>query len=1576
MYPLLKIRLIYFKRHFIKNFFEFFYPCIYIFLISLLFNKNNISETIDFYSNINNSNNLNYKKFSIFSLFSKKHIKILYNEQIGIITNNSNLKNLFEKYLYNNYCYLNCNIISFKNYNQFNNYINSEYYLNESKFSSVFYFKGDFPEMNIEIFTDEIKIKSIKENKNNLFFQQNLIDLKESEKNILKYINYNLLLTNFFNENFFKSKQKFRIYYSKLINQPIINKLSSNELINLIPMIIGLSYSSILFTFVLWMVKEKEKKLKIFLNRLGIKNRNYIISWLFTFIIVTFFPILLLSYLIHKNFFLNIKFFIIYLSFQMFNLNIFSLSYFLQYFLTSVQTSQTLLKIMYIGLTILSGIITGTNSNKIFKFIFNFFPQIIQIENFEILFLLDNYKEIDYNLLTANYNDINLLEVYLFYIISTCLCYFIPFLISKYKYLKKNQNNLININNNSNEYNELKNIKNDTYLKIQTSENNISIYHQELTNTTSKNFLNISNITKIFNNNFTAVDDVSIELYDGIFALLGHNGAGKTTLINIISLILPANNGKIFLNKKNIFSDKKYLYNNIGLCNQEDIFFEYLTVNEHLKLVSEIKRNVNISEINDLLIRLDLLDKKNSLCSTLSGGQKRKLCIAMALCGNSKLILLDEPTSGMDIISKRKLWKFLKEYKNDKIILLTTHSLEEAEILGDRIGIMLDGKLICSGTSSYLKNKYPCGINVNIVFNENFKKKMFLKKIKKNFVKINTKNLLSINLDIENTEEIFDIIKETKGIENYSISTTNLEDVFLKINNKEIIDDLDSDNIEENNNDEINNKNKNYYELMKHLKRLLIPLWRNKSNFLFEIFSASITLFIYILGINSIFNDNVNSTGNINKLLNINDIYYVKYKDYNNIFENSKYFKKYHPNFILLNSSYFINDDEINIISISKKFYNLSKYKNEKILFTSDYNENNNITNFYILFNDNFQENFQLILNLIYNSYFQTNFNLSFTINSYSYLPNNIKPNENKFFKKIFMIFYSIIMIWNSFVSLNTYMINTPLKDRLNNLKHLFYLSGFNLKIYWFSIFIIDCLKFFIFLLITFPLLLYVDEFFKYYLIIFIFFIFSSNLFVYNFTFFFQKEEDQKIYLLIVMILSLLFPGATFYLNKFKNIFDIKFYYSLSDLIPHSSLIIAMVRIIYFKKYMNKNVKKIILNHILLFLIQCLVYIFFIIIFEKKYFQILLNKIYNLKNLFKKNINQNQNLFNEIDNIFEKRKNKINNNNLFTSIILNLNKTFFICCKKNVHAVNNINILLEPNEKFGLLGYNGAGKTTTFKCITNELIFDSGKINFFQENFSKNFQKIRKFIGYCPQENVLFDYLTVEENLNFFGSNQLFNSLKVSKNNYAINLSGGNKRKLNFSISFLKNKKLFLLDEPSSGVDAESRRIMWKYINNLKSKQQFNLILSTHSMEEAEVLCDIVGWMKEGKFKICGYPEELKIKYSNGYFLAINMLKYKQIHNIEEEFEKNLGENYINDVDEKDKGVINEIYCEIKNICGKIEVAEFNKEYRMYKLKIQVIINLQEQFFKKILNYKIKNKEYMDISLNMESLENILTKFD
>ena len=189
---------------------------------------------------------------------------------------------------------------------------------------------------------------------------------------------------------------------------------------------------------------------------------------------------------------------------------------------------------------------------------------------------------------------------------------------------------------------------------------------------------------------------------------MGHNGAGKTTLIKMISGAEDPDSGDIFLNNISVVTNKKYLFQNIGLCQQDNIFFDYLTVYEHLKYMMEIKGiKSDLQQISILINKIGLAEKQTALCKTLSGGEKRKLCVALALIGNSELVLLDEPTSGMDIISKRALWDFLKEFKNNKIIILTTHSLDEAEYLGDRIGIMTNGHYICSGTSSFLKSKYP-----------------------------------------------------------------------------------------------------------------------------------------------------------------------------------------------------------------------------------------------------------------------------------------------------------------------------------------------------------------------------------------------------------------------------------------------------------------------------------------------------------------------------------------------------------------------------------------------------------------------------------------------------------------------------------------------------------------------------------------------------------------------------------------------------------------------------------------------------------------------------------------------------
>ena len=181
--------------------------------------------------------------------------------------------------------------------------------------------------------------------------------------------------------------------------------------------------------------------------------------------------------------------------------------------------------------------------------------------------------------------------------------------------------------------------------------------------------LSIVSVTKNFDS-LKAVYDFNVDLFGNeIFCLLGHNGAGKTTLLNMISGVLDPSEGDIFYKGRSIITNKDYLFENIGICQQEDIFYEYLTVSEHLQYMCEIKGTKAIAEeVKSLINKIGLTEKSDSLYSTLSGGQKRKLCTALALIGNSNIILLDEPTSGMDPISRKTLWEFLKNYRRDKII--------------------------------------------------------------------------------------------------------------------------------------------------------------------------------------------------------------------------------------------------------------------------------------------------------------------------------------------------------------------------------------------------------------------------------------------------------------------------------------------------------------------------------------------------------------------------------------------------------------------------------------------------------------------------------------------------------------------------------------------------------------------------------------------------------------------------------------------------------------------------------------------------------------------------------------------
>jgi len=152
-----------------------------------------------------------------------------------------------------------------------------------------------------------------------------------------------------------------------------------------------------------------------------------------------------------------------------------------------------------------------------------------------------------------------------------------------------------------------------------------------------------------------------------------------------------------------------------GICPQHDVLFDELTPREHLQFFARIrgiKTNVINTEVDTILSDIDLKEKADAIASTLSGGQKRKLSVGIALIGDPKLIFLDEPTAGVDPYSRRHMWSILKQRKEGKVILLTTHFMDEADILADRKAIMSKGKIRCFGSSLFLKNRFGIGYHL------------------------------------------------------------------------------------------------------------------------------------------------------------------------------------------------------------------------------------------------------------------------------------------------------------------------------------------------------------------------------------------------------------------------------------------------------------------------------------------------------------------------------------------------------------------------------------------------------------------------------------------------------------------------------------------------------------------------------------------------------------------------------------------------------------------------------------------------------------------------------------------------
>lgn len=279
--------------------------------------------------------------------------------------------------------------------------------------------------------------------------------------------------------------------------------------------------------------------------------------------------------------------------------------------------------------------------------------------------------------------------------------------------------------------------------------------------------LELDNLTKEFGS-FTAVNHINLTMTNGVYGLLGVNGAGKTTLMRMVCTLLKPTSGTIRCNGKDIFSMDSEYRKLLGYLPQEFGFYPEFTVEDYLLYIASLKGirpAVAKKRVKELIAKVGLREAANKKMKKLSGGMKRRAGIAQAMLNNPKILILDEPTAGLDPNERIRFRNLISELSEDRLVLLSTHIVSDIEYIANEIWLMKDGQLMHKGTADELiaampDNVWECFVQKNIVSD-------FMAKYKIS------------NMKAETNGVVLRIISYEKPFNNAKCVETSLEDVFL-----------------------------------------------------------------------------------------------------------------------------------------------------------------------------------------------------------------------------------------------------------------------------------------------------------------------------------------------------------------------------------------------------------------------------------------------------------------------------------------------------------------------------------------------------------------------------------------------------------------------------------------------------------------------------------------------------------------------------------------------------------------------------------------------------------------------------
>jgi len=1033
-----------------------------------------------------------------------------------------------------------------------------------------------------------------------------------------------------------------------------------------------------------------------------------------------------------------------------------------------------------------------------------------------------------------------------------------------------------------------------------------------------KTTVSIRNLRKEFHTGDglrVAVNELYLDMYqDQIHAFLGPNGSGKSTTIGMLTGLFPPTSGNAFIMDKSILSDMNSVRRSLGVCQQTDTIFEQLSVFEHLVIYAALKgvsnRLIN-SEAEKMAVEVGLGEKMHAAAGTLSGGQKRKLCLGIAFIGRSEVIFLDEPTSGMDPLSRRGVWDFLLKYKKGRTIILTTHFMDEADFLGDRIAIISRGQLRCDGSSLYLKNKFGVGYLLTMSKVPGRCDTQAVTRFVGNYISEATilsdaGTELSYRLPTSSMPSFvqffrdLDNTKQHLGISTFGISVTTMEEVFLRIG-QEATDKQFNLNSNNNFNDEYAKRAistpSTGVKASQQLKGLLIKRLRTSYKDL-KSFILAILIPAAVIIASIIVYKNAGSTPDLfNEVLTPLTFSLSAYTN------NSIPISTLDNNITPLNSSLFYNIIK-SVDGNSLEEYLIDNYQFDagSINISSSWSESKLV--YKALYNTEYTHSLPIHINFMNDAVLkkQNSIGIQTTSMPFKHVLTDIELALDNI--KMDAVLYFIILFTAGYALMAASFAGNICYERVYRVKRLLYISGCKKVVYWLSNLIWDYFFAIILVFITCGVLAGVEPKFKqqFGLVLVSTLLYCIAVIPLSYLLSYRFNSNGKATGAIFGILfgmGLLMVIVTINLriqvvvNQEKgiqlaaDIVDLVFFI-VSPLYCLAKVIFIITDFPGVKRLGQWEIQ----NYwdifygggpVAMLAIHSVIWISWILI---------LDYMPEIKGFFKnpKGVKSPQPDQDEDSDVSNERQRLLDSSTAKKNEVVyikNLHKSFPPRGKAPTKiAVYNTTLGIPKGETFALLGLNGAGKTSSLSMLSGDIMPTSGEMYINGYDVVGERSKALESIGSCPQFDALSPLLSGREQLWLYCRikgipeqqiNDVVESFismmdleRIGHSNVS-GYSGGNKRKVSLSIAMLGNPSVVFLDEASTGCDPQVRRFMWNVISELGKDKV--IILTTHSMEECEALCQRITIMKDGKLTCLGSIQHVKNKFGSGYSVDVKFKK-------------------------------------------------------------------------------------------------------